>query len=193
MKPASKLSKKEVIDYLVKCGIWVKDSKIARADLDRAKVALENMKEDMANIEHGQNPENVEEFAKPQDAVASSVILTKQTPMGKVELIDGNHEWRIRLPDGTLKGIATKHLSIDKVKKYFDEMPVEKMYAKSVKANLLPTIINGDKERYAIALGEYLMVAKLAIMEHLEKKGDKSLDEYIDVINHVENELKAWS
>jgi len=207
MKSASEMSKKEVIDFLVKCGIWVKDSKIAKADLQRAKVALENMKDDTANIEHGQNPENVEKFDKPQDAVAStgdkeyqdffsalrkmrwdeikpeeakehwlkffragavadfyintlekmveagleakkseresfkrmleyskqskasSVIMTKEIPEGTVELIDGDHEWRIRLPDGTLKGIATKHLKIDQAKKYFIEMPVEKMHS----------------------------------------------------------------
>ncbi len=80
MKSASEMSKNEVIDFLVKCGIWVKGGKIAKADLDRAKVALENMKDEATNLEHGQNPEDAEKFEKPQDAAASSVVMTKDTP-----------------------------------------------------------------------------------------------------------------
>lgn len=113
------MNKQQVIDFLVKCGIWVKDGQIAKADVQRAKVALENMKKEAANVNHGQ----------PVEATAVQEVAEKDTPSGKVVLIDGGDEWRIRLPDGSLKGMATKHLNIDQAKKYFHEMSVEKIHA----------------------------------------------------------------
>ena len=38
------MDKQQVIEFLEKAGIWVKDGKIAKADIAKAKIVLESMK-----------------------------------------------------------------------------------------------------------------------------------------------------
>lgn len=57
------MNKQQVIDFLIKAGIWVKDGKIAKADFDRAKklVGAKFKEQIPGGLSSGKNPKEFDQ------------------------------------------------------------------------------------------------------------------------------------